>query len=344
MPDSKKQKSRKYAAVAAIVLVLATTAVWFAYSSIANTKYRSDSSTWVFIPQGSTPQQITDSLRAALGKAGEKAALIWNLSGTDFKSAHGAYRIENGASAMAIYRTISRGHQSPVRLTFNNIRTLSQLGARVGAQLETDSASFMHAADSILRAKGIPAAGHIGAFLPDTYEFYWTDTPEKVVTRLHAHQQAFWNTERTLKATDLGLTPGQVATIASIAEEETNNAAERATVGRLYINRIHRGMPLQADPTVKFAVGDFSLRRITARHLAVESPYNTYRVNGLPPGPIRMPEAKTIDAILNSKPHNYVFMCAKEDMSGRHNFTSSASQHMQNAARYREALNRRGIR
>ncbi len=245
---------------------------------------------------------------------------------------------------MAIYRTISRGHQSPVRLTFNNIRTLSQLGARVGTQLETDSASFMHAADSILRAKGIPAAGHIGAFLPDTYEFYWTDTPEKVVTRLHAHQQAFWNTERTLKATDLGLTPGQVATIASIAEEETNNAAERATVGRLYINRIHRGMPLQADPTVKFAVGDFSLRRITARHLAVESPYNTYRVNGLPPGPIRMPEAKTIDAILNSKPHNYVFMCAKEDMSGRHNFTSSASQHMQNAARYREALNRRGIR
>ena len=292
----------------------------------------------------STPQQITDSLRATLGKAGEKAALIWNLSGTDFKSAHGAYRIENGTSAMAIYRTISRGHQSPVRLTFNNIRTLSQLGARVGTQLETDSASFMHAADSILRAKGIPAAGHIGAFLPDTYEFYWTDTPEKVVTRLHAHQQAFWNTERTLKATDLGLTPGQVATIASIAEEETNNAAERATVGRLYINRIHRGMPLQADPTVKFAVGDFSLRRITARHLAVESPYNTYRVNGSPPGPIRMPEAKTIDAILNSKPHNYVFMCAKEDMSGRHNFTSSASQHMQNAARYREALNRRGIR
>lgn len=337
-------KSQKRTAVVVITALLIAAALSLTYSSLVNTSYSSDTPAWVYIPQGSSSAQIEDSLRSTLGKAGANAALIWKLAKPDNSAAHGAYKIEHGTSALAIYRIISRGHQTPVRLTFNNIRTLPQLSARIAAQLETDSAAFMHAADSILSAHGLPAAQQIGAFLPDTYEFYWTDTPERVVSRLYAHRQSFWNTERTLKASDFGLTPDQVTTIASIAEEETNNAAERATVGRLYINRLHRGMPLQADPTVKFAVGDFSLRRITARHLAVESPYNTYRVNGLPPGPIRMPEARTIDAILNSKPHNYVYMCAREDMSGLHNFTASAAEHMQNAARYRAALNKRGIR
>ena len=338
-----KKQSNRRAALIAVILLIAVAALMLTWSSMANTDYDGDAPAWVYIPQGSSRQQIADSLTASLGKAGANAATIWKFSRTATEHAHGAYRIEKGTSALAIYRTISRGYQTPVRLTFNNIRTMPQLAARVASQLDTDSASFINAADSLLTAEGIGKAMHISAFLPDTYEFYWTDTPEKVVTRIHAHQKEFWNPERTLKATDLGLTPEQVTILASIAEEETNNAAERATVGRLYINRFKRGMRLQADPTVKFAVGDFSLRRITGRHLAVESPYNTYKVDGLPPGPIRMPDARTIDAILNSQPNNYIYMCAREDMSGRHNFTASAQQHMLNARRYREALNKRGI-
>lgn len=338
----KKQPGRRGALVAVIAL-LAMATLMLTWSSMANTDYDGDTPAWVYIPQGSSRQQIADSLTASLGKAGANAATIWKLLHTGIERARGAYRFEKGTSALAIYRAVSRGRQTPVRLTFNNIRTMPQLAARVASQLETDSASFARAADSLLTAEGIGKAMHIGAFLPDTYEFYWTDSPERVIARMHAHQKAFWNPERTLKAADLGLTPEQVTTIASIAEEETNNAAERTTVGRLYINRMKRGMRLQADPTVKFAVGDFTLRRISGSHLAVESPYNTYKVDGLPPGPIRMPDPRTIDAILNSQPHDYIYMCAREDMSGRHNFTASAQQHMLNARRYREALNRRGI-
>lgn len=334
---------KKWLAAGVAVVVVAAAGAVFAWKSLTGKIYEGDSPVWVYIPQVSSDQQIADTLTARLGKAGEAAVKIWKLSQTDIGRSHGAYRFENGATAMDIYRTVSRGRQTPVKLTFNNLRTLPQLAGRVGSQLEADSASFIVAVDSVLGAEGIKEPERIGAFLPDTYEFYWSDSPAKVVARLHSYQKAFWTPERTAKAKALGLTPAQVATIASIAEEETNNASERAVVGRLYINRLHRGMRLQADPTVKFATGNFALRRITAKHLATESPYNTYRNDGLPPGPIRMPERRTIDAILNSKPHNYLYMCAKEDMSGLHNFTASAQQHINNAARYRAALNKRGI-
>ncbi len=336
-------KLKKWIIAGAAVVILAAAGITFVWKSLTGKTYEGTSPVWVYIPQGSSEQQVADSLTACLGKAGEAAVRIWRLSRTDYGRAHGAYKFENGATSMDIYRTVSRGRQTPVRLTFNNLRTLPQLAGRVSSQLEADSAAFIMAADSVLGAEGIKEPERIGAFLPDTYEFYWSDSPAKVVSRLHSYQKAFWTPERVAKAKALGLTPAQVTTIASIAEEETNNATERAVVGRLYINRFQRGMRLQADPTVKFATGNFALRRITAKHLATESPYNTYRTDGLPPGPIRMPEGKTIDAILNSKPHNYLYMCAKEDMSGLHNFTASAQQHMNNAARYRAALNKRGI-
>ena len=177
-----------------------------------------------------------------------------------------------------------------------------------------------------------------------SYEFYWTATADDVVARLLAERNNFWSDERRSEAAALGLTPVKVAIICSIAEEETNKRDERATVGRLYLNRLRAGMKLQADPTVKFALGDFALRRILNKHLQVNSPYNTYKVTGLPPGPIRMPERRTMADFLAEPDNNYLYMCAKEDFSGRHNFARDYATHQANARRYQQALNQRGIK
>ena len=241
-------------------------------------------------------------------------------------------------------RRLVRRRQTPVKLTFNNIRTRAQLSERVAATMEFDAGDFNDAMAKVLPEAGFKPEEYIAAFLPDTYEFYWTTPAEDVVGRLLDHRNAFWNDERRAQAAALGLNPVKVATICSIAEEETNNVEERSTVGRLYLNRVRKGMRLQADPTVKFAVGDFSLRRILGKHLAVESPYNTYRVSGLPPGPIRMPERRTMENFLAARDNDYLYMCAKEDFSGRHNFARDFATHKANARRYQQALNARGIK
>ena len=180
--------------------------------------------------------------------------------------------------------------------------------------------------------------------IPDTYEFYWTATPEQVLKKIHAAYKEFWNDGRRKKAKELGLTPTEVSTLASIVEEETAQPTEKGKVARLYLNRLEKGIMLQSDPTVKFAVGDFQLQRVMHKHLEINSPYNTYRNLGLPPGPIRLPEKTTLDAVLNAPQHDYIFMCAKEDFSGFHNFTASPDEHMANARRYQAALNRLGIK
>lgn len=324
------------AAVAAIAIVGVTVFVGYTRG------YDGESEQWVYVGSNASPDDVSRELKQRLGDTGAKVDKIMRLSGKE--AVNGAYLIEPGMSAIDIARKISRGAQTPIKLTFNNIRTLDQLASRVGERLELDSLQFMKACDEVLPGAGFTKPTYIAAFLPDTYEFYWTASPESVVKRLLDYRNRFWNDERRAKAKSLGLTPVQAATVASIAEEETNNAEERGVVARLYMNRLNRGMLLQADPTVKYAVGDFGLRRITGAHLAVASPYNTYKNPGLPPGPIRMPSARTLDALLKSKPHNYIYMCAKEDFSGLHNFASDFATHQKNAARYRKELDRRKIR
>lgn len=181
-------------------------------------------------------------------------------------------------------------------------------------------------------------------FIPNTYEVYWTMTPEAFVKRMQKEHDRFWNEERKAKAQSIGLTPEEVATLASIVEEETANNAEKPMVAGLYINRLHADMPLQADPTVKFALQDFGLRRILHTHLETDSPYNTYKHTGLPPGPIRIPSIQGIESVLNYTRHNYLYMCAKEDFSGTHNFAATFSQHLANARKYQQELNRRKIK
>lgn len=326
------------------VAVIASLSVYAYWRHIAYSAYDGESDVWIYIPENSTPEYVEQQLTSLAGDAGKNAVKLSHWHGDDLSKSRGAYKVAPGTPAIDIFKAIAGRRQTPVKLTFNNLRTIDQLASRVASRLETDSASFIRALDSILPSNGFNKASYIAAFLPDTYEFYWTATPAKVVDTLLKYRNRFWNDERRAKAKAMGLTPVQIATIASIAEEETNNKQERGIVGRLYINRVNKRMPLQADPTVKFAVGDFSLRRITQKHLNSTSPYNTYKFAGLPPGPIRMPEAATLDAVLNSKPHNYIYMCAKEDFSGRHNFTSDYATHQKNATKYRQELNKRNIK
>lgn len=297
------------------------------------------------IPAGTDKESVRDILTSQLGPDyGSRVATIWSFLTKDQTRAKGSYLVNPGTKALTLARTLKYGRQTPVRFTFNNLRTVEALAARAGQIMDFDSLSFMEACDSLLPQKGFSRTEYQAAFIPDTYEFYWTDPAVKVVGKLLHEHDSFWDTDRKAKAEALGLTPQQIATVASIAEEESAKRDERGKIGRLYINRLQKGMPLQADPTVKFALGNFDLRRITSKHLAVESPYNTYKAPGLPPGPIRIAERATIDSILNSQPHNYLYMCAKSDFSGYHDFSTDYNRHRINAARYHRALEARSIK
>lgn len=336
---------RKYIFVALAVILLAGGWTALNFYEKSQREFNGTEPVWIMIPPGSSEDAIRDSLSFNFGRLyGENVFDIWGLLKGNVTKAHGAYRILPGDKAIDIARRIKTGSQTPIRITFNNVRKFDELLPKIAEYFNFTTRELEDACDSILPLRGYDKNNFIGAFLPDSYEFYWTANPVKVVTRLIDYHDNFWNAERKAKAESLGLSPEQVTILASIVDEETAVNDEKPTIGRLYLNRLNRGMKLQADPTVKYAVGDFTLRRILNSHLAYQSPYNTYMVEGLPPGPIRMPEKNTIDAVLNAPSNNYLYMCAKEDFSGRHNFSTTLEGHNANAARYREALNRRGIK
>lgn len=311
----------------------------------AGRRFTANESIWLMIPPGSSEESIRDSLRYTLGETyGDAVNSMWQLIKGNPSKAPGAYKIVYGDKVLDVARRLKTGSQTPIRITFNNARLFPEVISKIAGHFAFSSADLTEAADTILPTHGFDRNNYIGAFLPDTYEFYWTAKPSLVIERLVNYRNKFWNEDRLKKAALLNLSPEEVEILASIVDEETAVADEKGKVGRLYINRLNKGMMLQADPTVKYAVGDFSLRRILNKHLETVSPYNTYKIKGLPPGPIRLPEKSTIDAILNSKPHNYLYMCAKEDFSGRHNFAMTLAEHNANAERYRIALNKRGIK
>jgi len=273
----------------------------------------------------------------------------WALTMTEFDNKlkqgtlEGAYKLVNGMTATQVARKLALHQQDPVRVTFNNARLKEQVAGKMARTLLADSAAILNAMfdPKFLADAKVDAANVATIFLPDTYEVYWNIKPEELMQRMLREYNRFWNEKRQQQAKALNLSPREVSVLACIAEEETANRQERGTVARLYWNRLQKGMLLQADPTVKFAIGDFALKRILLRHLEVDSPYNTYRYAGLPPGPIRVVEKATIDTILNSRPNNYLYMCAKPDFSGRHNFATSLAEHLRNADAYHQALNAR---
>ena len=301
----------------------------------------------VKVRKGSTIDQIADSVKSHVDESfGSRVATMLKLMNAKVENREGAYRIEQGTSPFTVARRIKNGVQSGVKFTFNNVRTLDEWAQRWGDTF-MDGANEMRKVlkDSAICAKyGKTPETIVCLLMPDTYEFYWDISPEKTLDRFNDYYNDFWTNERKAKAENLGLTPDEVSTIASIVEEETSKADERGKVARLYLNRYQQHMRLQADPTVKFALGDFSIKRITQPMTQVKSPYNTYRVDGLPPGPIRLPEKSTIDAVLNAPQHDYMYMCARADFSGYHDFTRDYASHLDNAHRYQAALNNRGIK
>ena len=258
----------------------------------------------------------------------------------------GRYAIHPGEGALMVFRHLKNGQQTPVSLTIPEVRTIDRLAGALARKLMLDSADVaIHLSDSAYCARwGYDTATVAALFVPNTYDIYWNVGLDRLMERMEKENQKFWNDERRGKAEAMGMTPVEVATMASIIDEETANNAEKPMIAGMYYNRLKAGMPLQADPTIKFALKDFALRRIYHKLLYIDSPYNTYRYEGLPPGPIKIASIAGIDAVLNHVEHDYLYMCAKEDFSGTHNFARTYQEHLQNAARYTKALNEGGIK
>ncbi len=258
----------------------------------------------------------------------------------------GKYKLPAHANNVQMVRMLRRGQHYPVSFTFNNVRTIDQFVKKVSDKFyfEPEELSTLLQDTTFLGQYGLTAQTLPAVFLPNSYQIYYDITAQDFFERMYKEYQRFWTKERLALADSIGLTPVEVSTLASIVEEENRRPAEKAIIAGLYMNRLHKDMLLQSDPTVKFALGDFTRQRILNADLQVDSPYNTYKYRGLPPGPIRIPEASTLDSVLHYRHHDYLYMCAKEDFSGYHNFTASSAVHAQNAARYRAALNKRNIK
>ncbi len=257
----------------------------------------------------------------------------------------GRYKITQRMSNNELVNKLRSGNQDVVRLTFNNIRTLNELAEKISEQLEPDSEEFYakFSDTSIQNKYGFSPYTMAAMFIPNTYEFYWNTKPEVFIERMHKEYKKFWNNSRKAKAAKIHLTQEEVITLASIVEEETLKEDEKPKIAGVYINRLAIDMLLQADPTVVFSIGDFNMRRVLKKHKLIKSPYNTYMYSGLPPGPICLPEIKSIDAVLDYKKHKYLYFCAKPDFSGYHSFARTYKEHDKNAKAYQRELNKRRI-
>ncbi len=257
----------------------------------------------------------------------------------------GHYVIRAGMNNNELINMLRGGFQDAVRVTLHNIHTLEELAGVVAQQLEPDSLAFLALLkdSAFIAGYGFDTNTVIALFLPDTYEFYWTTSPQRFVRKMYREYKHFWDDDRRSRAEALGLTPVEVTTLASIVQEEVIHDDEMPRVAGVYLNRLRKGMRLQADPTVKFALKEVGRKRILKKDLHINSPYNTYRYAGLPPGPIRMPSKAAIDAVLNAEQHKYIYFCAKDDFSGYHNFARTLSEHNRNARLYRRALNKKRI-
>ena len=323
-------------------LTIIVAVITFLIYALFSAKVASDDGTtehFIYIDRDDTQ----DSVRA-------KSALGWRWDIYNkvfcYRLRTGRYRLHPGTTYIGLYRQLRNGAQEPMNLVVPTSRTMDRLASVLSQSLMLDSAEIASALtdSAFCNNYGYTTATIPALFIPNTYEVSWDISFDKLVERMERENSRVWTSERKAKAEALGLTHEEVATLASIVDEETANDAEKPMIAGVYLNRLRLGMPLQADPTVKFAVGDFSLRRILNKHLKVESPYNTYLVEGLPPGPIRIPSIAGLNAVLNRVEHPYLYMCAKEDFSGTHNFAQTLPEHYRNARRYVKALNARGIR
>lgn len=300
----------------------------------------------LLIPTGATFDQVIDSLKAN-GVIKQEGTFRMLAKRKKFgpRVKPGRYVIPSGTNLNTLVNKLRSGEQDPVHITFTNIRRLDQLAGQVDRYLECDSAALIKAMrdPAMVDKLGFRSETMISLFIPNTYELWWTTTPEAFLERMSREYKHFWTEERKAKAKAVNLSQSEVSTLASIVQAETAKPDEAPIIAGVYLNRIRKGMPLQADPTLKFALGMDSLSRILTADLNVHSPYNTYTHIGLPPGPINMPEPRYIDAVLNAQKNDYLYFCARETLDGYSNFAKTYEQHLVNARRYQRALNERGI-
>jgi len=252
----------------------------------------------------------------------------------------GLYTIQPDMTNLTAVRLLRAGNQVPSKLTYSHARLVEELYEPVTRYLEIDSTAFKTALEEYILSNtdGFTRESIISMFIPNTYQVYYTISAENLVIKINREYYNYWNEDNLKKATEIGLTPLEVSTLASIVQAEARISEESKIIAGLYLNRLKQGIPLQADPTLVFAVGDFTLKRVLNEHKEVDSPYNTYKNKGLPPGPINMPTIHSLNAVLNYAHHDFIFMCAKEDFSGYHNFTASLREHNENARRYQRQL------
>jgi UPF0755 protein len=334
-----------YSVITLFVIVLLLIGLNY-YNRLYRSNVQLDKDKFLFIPTGSDFDVVVDSVK--------KNNLVVNLEsfikasnslGYSKRVKPGCYRIKPGMSNRTIIRMLVSALQTPVKVTFNNVRTPEQLAEKISHQIEADSLSIIRLFKNsdTPESFGFNEKTLISMFIPNTYQFYWNTDAHSFFERMKKENDQFWSKERDEKATAIGLKHEEVSTLASIIEEETNKHDERPIIAGVYLNRLKKHIPLQADPTIKFALGDFSLKRILTKHLEVKSPFNTYKNLGLPPGPICCPSISSIDAVLNFENNQYLYFCAKDDFSGYHVFAKTLEQHNRNANAYQKALNRERI-
>ncbi len=346
----KKSRSSRFVLIFILLLIIAAAVgAYLLYLSIfkPNIWTPENKTTEFYIETGSTFENVKTDLYSQ-GIILNRKTFEW-LAGkkslaTNIKP--GRYLIESGLNNNELIDLLRSGEQSPVNVVINNVRIKEELAHKIAVQIEADSTSIIQLLNdtTYLKTIGLSLETVISIFLPNTYELYWTTTAKDFIERMHSENEKFWTDERKAKAQEIGLSPVEVSTLASIVEKETIKNSEKETMAGVYINRLKSNWRLQADPTVVYAWGDFGIRRVLNVHKQIDSPYNTYIYYGLPPGPICAPSIASIDAVLNYEKHTYMFFCAKDDFSGYHAFSSTHAGHMINANKYRKALDERNIR
>lgn len=302
---------------------------------------------YLYIPTGTTYTELIHLI--------EKQQILENADAFQTLAKHkkladhihpGRYKLDSLMSNNDLINKIRSGNQEPVHLIFNNIRNKEQLAQKIASQLEVDSLSLLTLLNNnnFLSHYGFTSENILSMFIPNTYQLYWNTSDTAFFKRMFKEHQNFWTKQRLQKAEAIDLSPIEISILAAIVEEENHKTDEQPRIAGVYINRLKRGMLLQADPTIKYALNNPGIKRILLSDLEIDSPYNTYKNTGLPPGPIRIPEASTIDAVLNFEKHKYLYMCAKDDFSGYHNFAVSPHQHAINARKYHQALRRNKIK
>jgi UPF0755 protein len=300
----------------------------------------------IFIPTGSSYEHVMDTLESKL-IIKNRNVFRWLADKKHYRQLikPGRYIVDKELSYNSLINRLRSGRQSPVKITFSNVRTLNEIAGKIGKQLETDSARIIGflSDDSNYNKDGFKKENIISLFIPNTYEFYWNTSARELYLRMLKEYSLFWNDQRMSKAKAEGLDPREVSILASIIDDEVTKADEKPRIAGVYLNRLKRGIPLQACPTIKFALNDFTITRVLKKYLEVDSPYNTYKHSGFPPGPIGCATIEGIDAVLNAEQHDFIFFAAKADFSGYHNFSRTLSEHNHYAMMYQKELYKRKI-